>query len=240
MRPAVRFTAFASFFLLALPQIVGVGRAETPQQLKNAEEWRRYHVPLGTPKCQGDILVELVGGLQLVIPRDSYFIDVNGDDIKRDLRHPVYDCSVSHLSQLSHIFANRTDMYPPEAIGRKEKVHPVDGLANARAQGASRILPSGISEIKEPGGFTLYVLPLDKAPTGDDQPVVFECDDARGESIDLSSCSTTYFLPNQMRVHYLLHWDREKSDFLEIDQEKRAFIDTAIAKAKSLTPGRPK
>lgn len=232
MKTEFWFTVCGASLVLGLSLIREPARHDTAEQIKNAQEYERYHAPLGTPRCQGDIPVELLGGIRMVVTREAMFKNADRDTIKQDLRHPMYDCSVTRLSDLSNVYVNQIDIYAPGEMTPNYFESTVSELSK---EGTSTTLPSGVRKI-DLGGTALYILPLKTAPTADSQPVVFRCFGDEQHPFTTDSCSTYYVLPNHLGIHYLVPWSRsDATDYLRIDKEKRAFIANAITKAKQST-----
>jgi hypothetical protein len=221
----------ALFALLAFGLSHGFSRADTPEQIKNAEEYRLYH-PLHNPQCEGDILVDM-DGIRMVVPRSSRFTRDNGDEIKQDLRHPMYDCTLESLDHIGSVSFGDLRVSAPRSLAFELEAKRVrqKRVAQVREHGQSAILASGIEKISSPG-VVLYVLPLSQAPTGDDDPVVFECVGQEQHIYNWSFCNASYELPNKLRLSYSVQW--KFLEFARTDQEKRAFVEIAIQKAQQL------
>ena len=206
------------------------GCADTPEQIKNAEELEKYMVHYDTPKCPGDILVDL-GGIKIMVPRNTWFTDKNGESIKRDLRHPLYDCSINSLSDIGGIFWGSLKITsPPDPNLHAITTYIMNKKFILAAQENEKIttLPNGIRRIDM--GFQIYLLPQDKAPTGNGEPVTLWCNP---EKDFISDCDTFYFLPNGLGVHYMFQRKLYSEDqYLEADRERRDRIESMIEKAQ--------
>lgn len=176
----------------------------TPEQKKNIEEKNKYGVYPGTPRCEGDILINL-GGIKMMVPRGGEFDLPGKKHLKNDLRGPEYNCA------LSAIDVSRYDT--PELVlmagsgkhpNASEKVLEAD-IAKNRNLGKSKFLPDGTEYID--GSWDYYILPPGKAPTRDNRPILVYCSGKYEKEKDKiwfrsEGCYSTYIHPLGFSVYY--------------------------------------
>jgi hypothetical protein len=110
-------------------------------------------------------------------------------------------------------------------------------LRNARIEKLS----SGIQKISVPvTGAVFFQLPLDAAPTYDQIPVTFLCDNSEDEKLAAilpRFCQTSYLHPSGVAYSYSVLWaDYPGDDFIAADKANRKILDDMIAGAKEKNP----
>lgn len=84
-----------------------------------------------------------------------------------------------------------------------------------------------ITRYETEGGNLYYILPLDKAPTINNEPVTFNCSGSRTRY----PCFTRYGLPNGIYVEYKLRRYRQgEADILAKDKQVRDYVMSLISK----------
>jgi len=111
-------------------------------------------------------------------------------------------------------------------------------IEKAQKEGKIEQLSDGVQRVPF-GASEFYILPLDKATTANNQPIVFECDghETKRASLYVAFCSTGYILPGGFIFGYKL--DRTlpyntPDHFLEIDHNERKDLKSLINEAKNI------
>ena len=148
-----------------------------------------------TPKCQGDVMIE-IGGIRMMVPRDSMFTIESGQELK-DWDHPRYNCDLRFIPKMRK-YTNNTgwSLTNPKQFVGSTIVQILDrGIKKFHwkmqedSAFGMKILKKGLTEY--------YQLPIDSAKTANHEPVLLWCSP--------SSCDTTYYMPSGLVLWYRFH-----------------------------------
>lgn len=222
--------------LVAAVLILGVGGAR-------ADGTPNKSAPLDKPKCT-DMMIEM-GGIKMAVPQDARVELASPGTTEINLGA----CGTGYMRHVRTLYLSggpggvfHISAPAPsgkEFKGKTEYTFYKDKIDNYRKEGHSKMLPDGVEYLETPTD--AFILPLDKAPTKNGEPVFLSCSgDAKIKpdesmlsnelSFKIASCTTDYVHPLGFFVFYRFsrgYYPRESS-YLEVDQEKRAQIDAVI------------
>ncbi|MEZ0226216.1 MAG: hypothetical protein ACAH83_16795 [Alphaproteobacteria bacterium] len=230
MRRYILSLVFISF--LAFPAL---SRAEPPA-MKN-----------GKCPADGTVIVE-VKGVPLLVPRTAAFrLTLDDGKSHMTLGRPVrdYTCDTPVIKNVRGI---ATRGYKIGITGGPNATEESFNAFRNATTAAPRLrtarvetLSSGIQKTTVPlTGAVYFQLPQDEAPTYDQQPVSFICDNSEDERLTAvlpRFCKTSYLHPSGLHFSYGVLWsDYPGDDFIAADKAKRKLLDDMVAGAKAENP----
>lgn len=228
----------------------GAAHADTGMPPQKAEEVKKYAVPPNTPKCTGDILVDM-DGVKLKVPRDTFLSKKTGSQfIEFDLRHPKYDCNLEFIYDVGFAqIKNKEDPVHDLTIsvpltgepGKLHDAHINNLIRRVKENGTVSVLPSGVEEViyKEKPYFSdkiYYFFPQSMAPTKNGVPVQFECTDTKEsqEKFKNHECIVSYVHPSGLVINYLFYRrDYSVEKYPALEKQRRSWIESMIVAAQN-------
>lgn len=200
-------------------------------------------------KCPaGSTVIVEVKGVQLLVPRTSAFrLTLDDGNTHMTLGRPVHDynCDTPVVKNVRGIATTDYKIGIPGGPNATEKsftafrsaIIAAPKLRNAQVDK----LPSGIQKITVPvTGGVFFQLPVEAAPTYDQIPVTFICDNSEDErllAVLPRFCNTAYLHPSGLAFSYGVLWaDYPGDDFIAADKANRKVLDDMLAGAKAKNP----
>lgn len=216
-------------FLLTAP-----ARADEPARTKDG-------------KCKPDsrVIVE-IKGVRLSVPRTARFRLTLDDGItKMTLNRPgpEYNCDTAVIPNVRGLATENYTVGIMAGRHRSSDKRFLDGrnaiLGASRLRGSKvEKLPNGIQKVTAPAvGVQFFQLPLDVAPTADNVPVGFLCDNSESEAqtkIIPRICGAFYVHPSGLPFMYsVVRADYPGDDFIAADKANRKFLDDLVEAGKA-------
>ena len=184
--------------------------------------------------CQAPLLIE-IAGIKLSVPRHEIVLTLNSRQVKHaDLE----SCDTHFIGDVHSV------QWPHESLTDAQSFH--DGppttyrefereIDDAWRKGLADENLTDLKRISRPSS-ELYI--LFSRPTGNDEPIVFDCEGHQQDINKMSFlfCHVSYIYPAGIILSYSFdRRDHPDSKFLNLDQEKRGEIDMMIKAAHEVS-----
>ncbi|TAL32777.1 MAG: hypothetical protein EPN97_09795 [Alphaproteobacteria bacterium] len=228
-------TRLLSLFCIAILAFLSPARADAPA------------VKGGKCPAGSSVVVE-VKGVPLLLPRAAGFrLTLDDGKTHITLGRPVrdYTCDTPIVKNVRGIATTNYTIGITGGPNATEKSFSAfrSAIIAAPRLRTARVekLPSGIQKTTIPvTGGVFFQLPLDVAPTYDQIPVTFICDNSEDEkllAILPRLCKTAYLHPSGVAFSYSVLWaDYPNDDFVAADKANRKILDDMVAGAKEKNP----
>lgn len=236
------------WILLALLSLTTVARAadknNTVINLPSQKTQESLDFKLNPHKhCpEGAKMVAEIDGTKFSVPRwYTIFRMENGDQLGDfNVERPDFSCEQNFLPSVRQIVTARfnvgkiNDPLDKYLTTYREVKKEIDA---AKSEKKIVTLPSGIQKINHWNKiWEIYILPNEKAPTKNGEPVVMICDVKRpAPSHIFDHCRVKYVHPSGLHLEYVfLLTDYEDYNFIDADKAQREKFDTMIEEGKTL------
>ena len=234
-------TAFAQSF--PMPDLGLSNSPRTPPRVLTDEEKMERGI-LQSKRCpEGGKIIAMVDGVGYAVPRRGTIFNMEDGRKVHSLymEKPSFPCSRNILRGVRSValprlkFVKATAPYKVESGTYGMFKKDIDA---AFKKGQVATLSTGIQKfVHWNKQWEIYILPSDKSPAMDGQPVAMECDikkDMKPPRFD--NCRVGYILPNGVYIRYVfLRQDYEQDNFIDADKDVRAKLNQMIEDAKAIS-----
>jgi len=190
-----------------------VGSNEEAQAIVSAEE-----------TCMDNIIVE-ISDLELSVPRYGTFLRLKTGEQLNRLHRMCDQDRVQNVQNIRWPHISLSDVSDASDYDTSYRRYR-ELIEQADKEGHIETLPDGLQKIVR-GASEIYILPMEIAATGNNEPIVFFCRDREEnrENFLTQRCDTDYF--HSFGFHFWYSIARKNYppfSHIQIDREKRAWL----------------